>query len=626
MTAALPVASPAGLRGYARGVVRRFAGRFTAVVLLNLAAAGAALAVPNLLGRMTGLIAGGGPGLAGRLGTLTVAVGAALLVQTGLAWQAARVTYALGERVVALLREDFLDRVAALPLSIVERAGTGDLTARTTLDTAQVSTSVRYAVPQFFVNLVTMVVVLAGALWVSPLLAVTALVAVPLLAAVVRWYLRRAPAAFAAVQARLADLTTSVAQTADGAHTVEALGWQGRRIADTDREIARTWAAQRRTLTLRAVLFPALDLTVLLPCLTTLVLGGVLVARGRADIGEVTTVALLMQMLAAPAVELVRSLEGLQMGAASLARLVGVHPDPGAPGARPGDQRDRAGPGRRSTVGTGPDVPLRRGGSATLALPHAVIRLAGVHFGYTPDREVLHGVDLTLHRGERLALVGPTGAGKSTLARILAGIHPPDRGSVTTGGVPFGDLAPGRLRRLVLLTTQEQHVFAGTLADNLRLARPDATDADLAAALSTVDALDWADALPRGPATPLDGGVRLSAARAQQIALARLLLAAPEVVILDEATSMLSPGAARAVEAALNRVLTGRTVVAIAHRLHTAHDADRIAVMDQGRIVQVGTHARLVTEDGAYRRLWTRWHDGATEPADRPTDRQGGAR
>lgn len=575
---ALPVASGERLRAYARGIVRRFAGRFTAVVLLNLAAAAAALAVPNLLGRMTGLIV---DGRVSRLGTLTVAVGAALLIQTGLAWQAARVTYGLGERVVARLREDFLDRVAALPLSTVERAGTGDLTARTTLDTAQVSTTVRYAVPQFFVNLVTMVVVLAGAFWVSAPLAAAALVAVPVLVAVVRWYLRRAPGAFAAVQARLADLTASVAQTADGAHTVEAMGWQERRIAATDREIARTWTAQRRTLTLRAVLFPTLDLTVLLPGLTTLVLGGVLVARGRADIGEVTTVALLMQLLAAPAVELVRSLEGLQMGAASLARLVGIEPP--APASA-----------RISTVDTGPDV----------------LRLTGVHFGYTADREVLHGIDLTLRRGERLALVGPTGAGKSTLARILAGIHPPDRGRVTTGDVPLGDLTPEALRRLVLLTTQEHHVFAGTLADNLRLARPDATDADLAAALSTVD---WPDDAS-GPDlhTPLAGGVRLPAARAQQIALARLLLAAPEVVILDEATSMLSPHAARTVEAALNRVLAGRTVVAIAHRLHTAHDADRIAVIDRGRIVQVGPHERLVNDDGLYRRLWTRWHDGST--------------
>jgi ABC-type multidrug transport system fused ATPase/permease subunit len=216
--------------------------------------------------------------------------------------------------------------------------------------------------------------------------------------------------------------------------------------------------------------------------------------------------------------------------------------------------------------------------------------------------------------GERIAIVGPTGSGKSTLARLLSGIHHPRAGQIRLSGTKLDELSPHELRKRIMLVTQNHYIFGGTLRENLEMSvcgvdgQAKAGESALWRALETVGARGWVAARPDKLDTPVGvGGEALTDAQAQQIALARLLLADPRVLILDEATSQMDPGSARQLERSLAAVLEGRTVISIAHRLHTAYDADRIVVVEAGRLVEVGSHQDLIIRDGAYARLWSSW-------------------
>jgi ABC-type multidrug transport system fused ATPase/permease subunit len=407
---------------------------------------------------------------------------------------------------------------------------------------------------------------------------VAALVAVPPLWLSTRWYLRRAPAGYLRERARWSTLNAGLAETAEGARTVEALGLQQRRVRRTEDDIRAAYDAELFTLRLRSRWFPVVDLSFVAPVVAVLLYGGWLHAHGNASVAQVTASTLYVLQLLDPLDRLLGWMDELQVGASSLARLVGVTAVP--------DDR----------VPTG-------------ALPsHERLDVDDVRFAYVDGRDVLHGVDLAVRPGERLAVVGPSGAGKSTIGRLLAGIHGPRTGRVSVGDVPLLDLPLERLRREVALVTQEHHVFVGTIADNLRLAAPEASDATLRSALSAVDALDWASSLPHGLDTRVgSGGHPLTPAQAQQVALARLVLVDPHTLVLDEATSLLDPRAARHLERSLGAVLKGRTVVAIAHRLHTAHDADRVAVVEDGRVLELGRHDELLAAGGSYADLWASW-------------------
>ncbi len=579
---ALPVADATEVRRYARALVRRHPRALGLALGLHALAAIAGLAAPRLLGDLVETVERGAATVA--VDRIAVAIAGFVVAQAVLVRFAYLASARLGERVLAELREDFVDRVLAVPLSTVERAGTGDLLTRTSRDVDALSQSVRSAVPETLIAAVTAAFVVGALVLVDPLLALPCLVAVPVLWVGTRWYLRRAPEAYLRENAAYSDITDGLAETVEGARTVEALRLAERRRRRTDEDLRRSYAAERYTLFLRTVWFPVVEVGYVVPVVATLVVGGWFHLQGWVGLGEVIAATLYVQQLIDPLDRLLSWLDELQVGGASLARLLGVS----------------AVPDDRTVTGVRPSGD----------------RLAArdVRFAYVEGRDVLHGVTLTVEPGERLAMVGPSGAGKSTLGRLLAGVNAPRHGSVTVGGAPLVELPVEELRTHVALVTQEHHVFIGTLRDNVAMVRPGAADTDVRAALAAVDALDWAEQLPAGLDTMVGAdGHQLSAAQAQQVALARLVLADPHTLVLDEATSLIDPRAARHLERSLAAVLHGRTVIAIAHRLFSAHDADRVAVVEDGRITELGPHADLVAAGGSYAALWRSWHgEGGT--------------
>lgn len=577
----LPVANARAVRRYARELLRRHPRALVLALSFHASAAVAGLAIPWLLGDLVeGVKQGTSRGAVDRTAMLIAVSVIAAAVLTGLArWASMR----FGEQVMAELREEFVDQVLELPLSTVERAGTGDLLTRTSRDVDALARSVRFAVPETLIALVTVLLTLGVLSLVTPLFLLPCLVAVPVLYVSTRWYLRRAPEGYLRENAAYAEINEGLAETVDGARSVEALGLARRRIARTDRDIANSYAAERYTLRLRTIWFPAVEFGYVVPVVATLLVGGIWYANDIVSLGQVTAGTLYVQQLIDPLDRLLSWLDELQVGGASLARLLGVAQVPD----------DRTPSGRQP------------------AGEHLVAD--DVRFAYRDGHDVLHGVSLAPRPGERLAMVGPSGAGKSTLGRLLAGIHGPRTGAVTVGDVGLIELPLADLRGHVALVTQEHHVFVGTVRDNVAMACPDASDGEIEAALAAVDALDWVNALPDGLATSVgSGGAALSAAQAQQLALARLVLVDPHTLVLDEATSLLDPRAARHLERSLAAVVDGRTVIAIAHRLHTAHDADRVAVIEDGQVAELGSHAELIESDGAYAALWDAWHGERT--------------
>ncbi|AXB48154.1 ABC transporter ATP-binding protein [Amycolatopsis albispora] len=569
----LPVADAPEVRRATWRLIRADRRAMALVLLLNGLAALAGLVAPWLVGRIVDQV-GAGTATVSTVDTLALAIVGCAVAQVLLTRFARNAGHRLGERTLARLREDFVDETLSLPAPVVERTGTGDLMARGSADVAIVGVTLRDAAPTLFISSVQLTFVFAALFVLDPLFGVCAMVGLPLVAAISRWYLRRARDAYLHEGQTLSEMADSLVETAEGARTVEAFGLQSRQIAAADARVRRAYTARRRTLFLRSVFYPVVDFVYALPAAVLLLAGGVFVANDLVTLGAAVSAVLYAWQLTEPMDFILDWLDQLQRSGASFARLKGV-------------------------AKAVPD----RAPSAEVPVDDRLV-VSGVRYAYGSGEDVLHGVDLSVRPGERLALVGPSGAGKSTLGRLLAGLAAPGAGSVTVGGVPVAELAPEVLRERVVLVTQEHHVFLGTIRDNLTIAAPDASDSRLLAALDVVDA-GWVRALPSGLDTR---DLRLDAPRAQQLALARVVLADPHTVVLDEATALLDPRTARNVERAVAAVLEGRTVVAIAHRLHTAHDADRIAVVDGGRITELGPHDVLVAAGGTYSALWHSWH------------------
>ena len=493
-------------------------------------------------------------------------------------------SYKLGETIFATLREEFLASVLALPLIDVERAGTGDLLSRTTNDVEALSRTVRFALPEWMVAILQAVLTLVAMLLISPLASIGAIVSIPFLVFSTRTYLKFAPPGYRRERMSYATMSGTISETSEGARTIDAHRLSARQSRRIESDINESYFSEIYTLLLRMNWFPTVESAFALAVATTLAWSGWLALHHHLSIGAATTLTLYVVQVNDPLDRIIMWLDELQIGQTSLARLIGV--------SVVTDNRPTIGPEPTSEV----------------------IVMDDVHYSYRAGRDVLKGITLTVRPGERLAIVGPSGAGKSTIGRLLAGIDAPRQGSVTVGGFALAGLPLDTLRRHVALVTQEHHIFIGSLLENLSLAKPDATSEEIENCLASVDALEWAKALPQGLETELGTtGFSLTPAQAQQLALARLVLANPHTLVLDEATALLDPRAARHLERSMSAVMSGRTVIAIAHRLHTAHDADRVCVVVDGKIAELGTHDELVALNGQYASLWRSWRNESQE-------------
>lgn len=590
----LPIATPARTRAALRTLIRPDRGLALTGLGILVAATAVGLLVQPLLGRIVDIVADGRP--AGDL-TLPVVLLVAVAVVQGLTTTLGLTRIArLGETVLARLRERFVERALNLPADRLERAGAGDLTARVTGDVARVAEAVRSALPEMARSVLAILLTLGALALLDVRFLLAALLAVPVQLLTARWYVRRALTLYADQRVANGAQQQQLLETIGGAVTV-----RGHRLEEQHTE--RTAGRSRKAvdLTMRSVnlvlgFYGRLHIAEYIGLAAVLIAGFWLVRDGAVSIGTATAAALYFHSLFGPVNAALVLLDDAQSAAAGLARLVGVT-DLAEQSEKPEPTAGKAAP---------VSVPQQRTAST-----EAAVTVHEVSHAYGPARPVLHEVSLTLKAGEHVALVGTSGAGKSTLARIVAGVQQPTTGTVTAPA-STGEAS-------VVLVTQEVHVFTGTLAEDLRLARPDATDADLRTALSTVHALDWAEALPDGLATVVgEGGHRLDPARAQQLALARLVLADPALAVLDEATAEAGSAGARALERSAEAALAGRTALVVAHRLTQAVAADRVVVLEAGRVVESGPHDELRDADGPYAALWRAWSGSRATTAPHP--------
>ncbi|WP_062433961.1 ABC transporter ATP-binding protein [Herbidospora daliensis] len=557
----LPVATAARTRAVLLDLIRPHRALALGGFAVMVVATSIGLLTQPLLGSIVDLVDAGESAAA--ITAPVLALVAVAVTQGGAMTAGLALVSRLGETVLARLRERFVDRAMRLPLEQVERAGSGDLTARVTGDVSLIAEAVRVALPEMARSGLAIVLTLGALAILDWRFLLAALISVPVQWHTARWYVRHAGPLYARQRVAGGAQQQQLLDTIGGAKTVRAFRLEADHTARVAERSNTAVDLTMRGVNLVLRFYSRLHVAEYAGLAAVLVAGFFMVRSGAASIGTATAAALYFHSLFAPVNTALVLIDDAQSAGAALARLVGVIdlPEPAA---------------------------LDRPSSAR-------IEVSGLGHSYDEGRPVLHDVDLTIDRGERVALVGASGAGKTTLAKLIAGIHRPSAGTIAV---------PGE----VGMVTQDVHVFAGPLADDLRLARPDATDADLREALTRVDALTWAETLPEGLATVVgEGGHRLTATQIQQLALARLILADPPVAVLDEATAEAGSAGARVLEKAIETTVEGRTALIVAHRLTQAAATDRVVVMDGGRIVESGPHDGLRSSGGRYASLWEAW-------------------
>ena len=486
----------------------------------------------------------------------------------------------IGEAFLRDLRIRVFSHLMTLGLDFFEREQTGRLVARMTADVDTLQELIQTGLTAFVQNVLLFTGALVAILLLSWQLALCTLVLLPPLVLGTRWFRRVANRAYLEVRERVGANLATLQEGLAGVRVVQAYGQETAFVDRFDVTNEAFHDANVATARITVRYFPFVEYLGVVGIAVIVGIGGWFTTKGIVTVGTVAAFVLYLNNLFEPVQQLGQIYNTVQSAGAALHKLFGL-------------------------LDTRPSV-AERPGAIDLGASGA-IEVDAVAFGYS-ERLVLEDVSLTIAPGERIALVGPTGAGKSTLAKLIARFYDPRTGTVRVGGVDLRDATLESLRHRIVVVPQEGYLFTGTIRDNVRVGRPEATDDEVAAALDRLGLLERFSALPDGLDTEVrERGSRLSAGERQLVSLARAALADPAVLVLDEATSNLDPGTERAVEVALEQLTDHRTVIVVAHRLSTAARADRVAVVDDGRLVECGPHAALVAAGGRYAALFAAW-------------------
>ncbi len=586
-----------GERGRARkvrwvlGLLRPYSRRIALMALAVIAASATSLAPPYLAGQAVdaGIIAGDTAALARIVAAflaVTVAYGLTSYAQTYLVgW--------IGVRVLQDLREEVFRHIQRMSVGFFTRNRPGTLISRLTNDIEALNQLISQGIVTLFSNMLTLVGVVVIMLLLDWRLALITFTVLPLLLITSIVFRTFSGDAFRRTRERIAAITSHLQETLSGVRVVRSFGQESRHVEKMDVLNEANREANMKTVYLNATYFPATELLTALGTVAILLFGGYQAINGNIEIGILIAFIGYLQLFFDPIQQLAQLYATYQQGMAALDKIFGLLDT-------------------RAEIVDDPDAidPGPLDGS---------IRFDGVFFSYDTeargassagpdDRWAVGGIDLEIAAGETVALVGSTGAGKSTLAKLITRFHDPQVGRVLIDGRVLSDYRQRSLRSQMGIVPQEGFLFSGTIAENIAFGRPEAEMEEVAAAATAVGADPFIERLPDGLETQVgERGIQLSSGQRQLVAFARVILAEPRILILDEATSSVDTRTERTIESALDRLLRGRTAIVIAHRLSTIRRADRIVVLDHGSIAEIGSHDQLMEADGLYSRLYAAW-------------------